>query len=204
MTVYGRLYDPIWDTALTAAVAEAIGDAVGGAATVLEVGAGTGLITQHLTATHDVVAIEPAPTMVRRLRRRCREVTVVEGTVDALPGLGAHDAVVACNVLHMTNDPEAARDQLIAAVADEGRVVIATPAEGVDMKRLDQAMAEAGVGRAKRLRFRLLHLALAPLTLALGASQVQRRVDVPPPGVEPDVDTTVHGVTRVIGWTPGA
>jgi len=106
MLVFGR---PL------AEMAELAANAVKGARRVLEVGAGTGLVTMALAAAvQHVVATDYAERMLTVLQRRIRDAGVVNVTLQradlsALP-FEAHsfDAVVCANVLHLLPDLELA------------------------------------------------------------------------------------------------
>lgn len=100
---------------------------------VLELGCGTGLVTRHLVATGaDVLAVDGAPTMQHRARRRAPGATFEHRDVrDGLPD-GPFDAVVLGFVLHEL-DP-ATRAELLrgctARLSPSGRVGVlewATP-----------------------------------------------------------------------------
>lgn len=94
-----------------AAVAALLG-AGGDGLRVLDVGAGTGLLTgEVLAAGHDVVAVDPAPEMLGQLVARWPGVPVVAGTAEALPLTGgAVDAVVAGQAAHWFDVAPAARE----------------------------------------------------------------------------------------------
>ncbi len=72
------------------------------AATVLELGAGTGKLTAQLHALgHGVVATDPDPAMLARLKRNLPEVSTIEAHAEDLPvGDRAFDAVVAAQAFH--------------------------------------------------------------------------------------------------------
>jgi SAM-dependent methyltransferase len=58
----------------------------GGARRVLDLGAGTGLLTELLVAAgHDMVAVDPSAAMLEQLARRLPDVPVVVAGADALP-----------------------------------------------------------------------------------------------------------------------
>ncbi|MGY1751974.1 class I SAM-dependent methyltransferase [Blastococcus sp. SYSU D01042] len=69
---------------------------------VLDVGAGTGLLTRAVRdAGHDVLAVDPAPEMLAQLTSGLPGVPVAAGTAEALPvGDATVDAVVAGQAAH--------------------------------------------------------------------------------------------------------
>lgn len=84
--------------------ADAVAHALGGGGAplhVLDLGAGTGLLTEVVRdAGHDVVAVDPSPEMLARLTARLPGVAAA-GTAEALPlGDAAVDAVVAGQAAH--------------------------------------------------------------------------------------------------------
>jgi SAM-dependent methyltransferase len=72
------------------------------AATVLELGAGTGKLTSQLVALgHDVLATDPDQAMLDRLSRNLPEVRTVQASAEDLPlGADAYDVVVAAQAFH--------------------------------------------------------------------------------------------------------
>jgi ubiquinone/menaquinone biosynthesis C-methylase UbiE len=72
------------------------------AATVLELGAGTGKLTAQLVDLgHDVVATDPDPVMLERLARNLPETRTIVASAEDLPlGAQAYDVVVAAQAFH--------------------------------------------------------------------------------------------------------
>ncbi len=107
-----------------------VSQSVSGAANVLEVAAGTGLVTTAM-APHvgHLVATDYAEAMVGALRKRVGEagLTNVEcehGDIYALAyPLGSFDAVVACNVLHLVPDLPKALQALCRVLSVGGKLV---------------------------------------------------------------------------------
>ena len=77
---------------------------------VLDLGAGTGLLTEVLLAAgHEVVAVDPSPEMLAQLRTRLPQVGTVAGGAERIPlPDGAVDAVVAGQAAHWFRPAEAA------------------------------------------------------------------------------------------------
>ncbi|HEY7002909.1 MAG TPA: class I SAM-dependent methyltransferase [Gaiellaceae bacterium] len=96
---------------------------------VLEIGAGTGLNLPHYEKASRVVAVEPDPSMARRLHNRVAEasvpVEVVSGSAESLPFPdGSFDTVVVTFVLCSVPDPAAALAELRRVLAPGGRLVL--------------------------------------------------------------------------------
>ena len=93
----------------TDAVAFLVGE---GARRVLDLGAGTGLLTEVvLDAGHDVVAVDPSPEMLGELAARRPDVVTAVGTAEAVPvGDASVDAVVAGQAAHWFDPAPAARE----------------------------------------------------------------------------------------------
>ncbi len=91
------------------AVAFLIGE---GTRRVLDLGAGTGLLTEVvLDAGHDVVAVDPSPEMLGELAARLPGVVTAVGTAEAIPfGDASVDAVVAGQAAHWFDPAPAGRE----------------------------------------------------------------------------------------------
>lgn len=112
---------------------ELASEAVRGAETVLEVAAGTGLVTVGIAATAArVVATDYAVAMVETLAARVRaaglkNVECEQADLYALPyGEDTFDAVVAANVLHLVPDVVGALASLRRVLKPGGRLVLPT------------------------------------------------------------------------------
>jgi SAM-dependent methyltransferase len=105
-------------------LADHLGDLAG--ARVLEVGAGTGLVTRFLLGLGaDVTAVEPDPAMRAVLVRETPGLSVVEGVAEALPLADASvDLTVASSAWHWFDQP-AATLELARVLVDGGRAVVA-------------------------------------------------------------------------------
>jgi phosphatidylethanolamine/phosphatidyl-N-methylethanolamine N-methyltransferase len=112
---------------------ELASEAVRGAARVLEVAAGTGLVTAAIARTAcEIVATDYAPTMVAQLEARVRaegltNVRCQAADVYALPfEQGSFDAVVAANVLHLVPDLPGALAAVRRVTRSGGRLIAPT------------------------------------------------------------------------------
>ena len=110
---------------------ELASEAVRGKRKVLEVAAGTGIVTSALAQTSDhVVATDYAEAMVDALQQRVQgagleNVTCEQADIYSLPySAGEFDAVVAANVLHLVPDLPAAI-QALRSVTKPGGVLVA-------------------------------------------------------------------------------
>jgi ubiquinone/menaquinone biosynthesis C-methylase UbiE len=110
---------------------ELASQAVRGKRKVLEVAAGTGIVTSALAQTSDhVVATDYAAAMVDALEQRVQgagleNVTCEQADIYSLPySTGEFDAVVAANVLHLVPDLPAAI-QALRSVTKPGGVLVA-------------------------------------------------------------------------------
>jgi SAM-dependent methyltransferase len=90
---------------------------------VLDLGAGTGLLTEAvLHAGHEPMAVDPSPEMLAQLSVRLPEVETAVGTAEAVPaGDASVDAVVAGQAAHWFDPAPAARE--IRRVLRPGGVV---------------------------------------------------------------------------------
>jgi phosphatidylethanolamine/phosphatidyl-N-methylethanolamine N-methyltransferase len=112
---------------------ELVGESVASADRVLEVAAGTGLVTAAIAPrVGHLVATDYAQAMLGVLRRRVEEagfanVVCERADLYALPYPPASfDAVVACNVLHLVPDLSGALASLHGALRPGGRLIAPT------------------------------------------------------------------------------
>jgi len=112
---------------------------------VLEVGSGTGNITQFLSmqATR-VVGVEPVASFTQRFRNRLSHmshVSCIDGYLSDLPAptddAQRFDTVVSCNVLEHIDDHVSAVREMTGQLRDGGRVVLYVPAGPLAFGRLD-------------------------------------------------------------------
>jgi SAM-dependent methyltransferase len=92
--------------------ADAVAFLVAGAGRVLDLGAGTGLLTEARSAGGaEVLAVDPSAGMLGQLAARLPGVETVAGTAESLPvGDGSVDAVVAGHAAHWFEPAPAARE----------------------------------------------------------------------------------------------
>lgn len=110
-----------------------VAEAVQGRARVLEVAAGTGLVTRALArSAHEVVATDYAAAMVAELESRVRSeglenVRCEQADLYDLPfEAGSFDAVVAANVLHLLPDLPSALASLRSVLKPDGLLIAPT------------------------------------------------------------------------------
>lgn len=109
------------------------GEATSGLGRVLEVAAGTGLVTPALAAgAGEVIATDYSAAMVAALERRVRNAGVAnvrceQADLYALRfDVGAFDAVVAANVLHLVPDLPGALTVLRRVLKPGGKIIVPT------------------------------------------------------------------------------
>jgi ubiquinone/menaquinone biosynthesis C-methylase UbiE len=95
---------------------------------VLEIGVGTGLSFVHYPAIDELVGIEPAEQMLKRARKRARElgreVTLVQTPAETLPFEDdSFDTVVSLAVLCTVDDPKRALAEIRRVLRPNGRFV---------------------------------------------------------------------------------
>ncbi len=109
-----------------------VADEVHGLDRVLELAAGTGLVTAAIApVVGEVVATDYAPSMVAKLAERVdaeglRNVRPRVLDLYSLDGTEQFDAVVAANVLHLLPDLDAALDAMVGALRPGGRLIVPT------------------------------------------------------------------------------
>lgn len=112
---------------------ELVGESTRGMGRVLEVAAGTGLVTSSLAAgVGELVATDYSATMVAELERRVRDagatnVSCEQADIYALRfDDGAFDGVVAANVLHLVPDLPKAFAAFKRIVKSGGKIIVPT------------------------------------------------------------------------------
>jgi len=116
-----------------ARMVELTAESVRGASQVLEVAAGTGLVTRAIASSAgEVLATDYASAMVEELRARVRReglsnVRCEQADLYSLP-FEAHtfDAVIAANVLHLVPDLRGALAALVRMARPGGRIIVPT------------------------------------------------------------------------------
>ena len=119
------------------ALADRVAEALQGARRVLEVGAGTGLVTARIAHAVDaLIATDRCPEMLAVLRARLAadglanvEVEEADALVLAFPD-GAFDAVVMANLLHLLPDPGRALDEARRVLGSGGLLAAPTFCHG--------------------------------------------------------------------------
>lgn len=187
-----------------APMVERAAEAVQGCGRVLEVAAGTGLVTLGLARTAgSVVATDYAEEMVRHLARRVEaaglgNVRCERADVYALPYAdGAFDAVVAANVLHLVPDLGSALAALRRVLRPGGRLVVPTFLHDETARSWAVSRALALTGFPGQCRF-----TLASLRAALEGAGLQDVHTQVLPGLIPV--GFVDGVFPAAGGAPAA
>lgn len=155
-------------------------DAVLGSRRVLEVAAGTGLVTTSLAhATQEVIATDYAADMVAALESRVKgerltNVRCEQADVYALRfEPGSFDAVVAANVLHLVPDLEGALAALVRMLEPGGRLVVPTYChdQTIASRALSRLLAVTGFPGHRR--FTLQRLRAAALASGVDVTRVE-------------------------------
>ena len=115
-----------------AAVLPLVAEEVEGLERVLELAAGTGLVSAAIApVVGELVATDYAEAMVAKVEDRVRTLgldNVRTRTLDvyALDGTDPFDAIVAANVLHLLPDLDGALDAMLGALRPGGRLILPT------------------------------------------------------------------------------
>jgi len=159
---------------------ELVAESVRGAGEVLEVAAGTGLVTTALArAAGKVVATDYSAAMVERLRERVRSeglanVECLERDLYAL-GMppGTFDAVVCANVLHLLPDLEAGLRAMRAVLRPGGTLLAPTYAhdETAVSRGMSRLMALTGFPGRRRFTKASLASALREAGFQIGRTE---------------------------------
>ncbi|MCU1534560.1 MAG: hypothetical protein JWR53_1041 [Glaciihabitans sp.] len=154
---YALVYDRIWDAPVTARIAAAVVEAIGDARSVLDLGAGTGLIAHAVTASgRTVVAVDPSGAMLRRAIGRDAAHRYIASTRPARDL--RTDAAILVNVLHASRAPS---DVLsVAVAATSGRIIVVWPHDDVRLRDLARWDREGGASRRAVAASLLLRIAV--------------------------------------------
>lgn len=156
-------------------------EAVSGCNKVLEVAAGTGLVTTVLAqAASSVVATDYAASMVAMLndlvqKENLRNVTCLQADLYALDfEPGSFDAVVAANVLHLVPDFPKAVAALRRMLKADGRLVVPTFCHDETTLSwiVSRALAVTGFPGKRRFTYRSLVSSLEQAGLRIGKSEL--------------------------------
>jgi ubiquinone/menaquinone biosynthesis C-methylase UbiE len=159
---------------------ELVGEVVYGSSRVLEVAAGTGLVTPALARSAvKVVATDYAPAMVERLEARVRGLDLVNVRCEQadLYALryepASFDAVVATNVLHLVPDLPGALAALRRMLRPGGRLVSPTYCHDETLSSwvASRIMAVSGFPAQRRFSAQSLRKALEASGLRVGRTE---------------------------------
>lgn len=152
---YALGYDRAWDSPLTVA-AEVVADELS-AATVIDLGCGTGLFAARFASRHtSVTGVDQSRAMLKRAVRSDRIVVAVRADAahTGLPDTSS-GSVICANILHLHPHPEAVLAEAVRLVCPGGR--IAPPGHlgdilqrCVTMHRLN-VVVERFIGRTQRI-----------------------------------------------------
>ena len=147
---------------------------------VLEVAAGTGLVTRAVApAVSEVVATDYANAMVRQLEQRVDELGLPNVRVRALDLYAIDpkerfDAVIAANVLHLVPDLDGAIQAMASVLGSGGRLVVPTycHAQTMTARATSTVMGMAGFPGQRRFTVDTLAEAVARHGLDVRRHQV--------------------------------
>jgi len=158
-------------------------DAVRGSRRVLEIAAGTGLVTTSLArAAQEVIATDYAAGMVATLEARVQaealsNVRCEQADVYALSfEPGSFDAVVAANVLHLVPDLDAVLGALVRMLEPGGRLVVPTYChdETTTSRALSRFLALTGFPGHRRFTVEKLRVAIEAVGIEVARVETLR------------------------------
>lgn len=169
-SAYALVYDQIWANSLIDEVGRDVALRMQSAPDlpVLEIGAGTGLITRAIDDGRPLRVVEPVTAMARRLRRRLPNVEIQQGSLATATPLTSRGFIVASLVLHVLDDPLSGLEQLRSLAGPEGTVIVVTPLPNVGLPHLLRALRTAQVSRRGCAVALSCAVLFAPIGTALG------------------------------------
>lgn len=168
--VHSRVYDALWDNELLALLGRAIAELLPPGARVLEIGSGTGIVTQQLVrAGHAVIAAEPDPRLAGRLLRRVPGTPLIPCELAGI-ARSAVSHVLAVDLAPPRPDPIGRIRAMQRRCGPGGWVLVASRRPHAGPATVALAQLRAGTGIWRPLRFIALQMALAPLAKVCGVS----------------------------------
>lgn len=163
--VYADSYDLMWDSPATAATRATVHRAIGDAATVVDLGCGTGLMSTGFIARGiDVIGVDNSDAMLGRALARGRISRAVRAEAQSTGlGAGVADAVVVGNVLHLHPHPAAVIAEAQRLLAPGGVIVATWPVPGLSPGAMWRADRRAGRSFGSSLRAHLLRVRIGLL-----------------------------------------
>ncbi|MES1170430.1 MAG: class I SAM-dependent methyltransferase, partial [Leifsonia sp.] len=143
--------DLIWDSPATSQIRDVVHRGVGGAAVVIDLGCGTGLMVhglRELGAT--VIGVDSEPRMIARAIAAARIDRGVLAAAESVPlESGSADAVIIAAVLHLHAEPMAVLEEALRLLRDDGVLLVASPRAALslaDVHAADRASGRSGPG----------------------------------------------------------
>jgi len=169
---YARLYDWLWAGPISDALGEAIRARTAPSyGTVLDAGAGTGLIAPVLAGLGPLVGIDSNRAMLAQARRRPGTWILADAAHPPFRP-DTMTTIVSANVLHLCRTPDAVLAALADLLRPAGRLILCWPPDEVGSWHVARAERTRGTGLATvaaRLAVRLIFA-----VLAVGPGSVRR------------------------------
>ncbi len=125
---------------------------------ILEVGAGSGTMSQRIRSFGALTATEPDPGLALLLVDRFRgtDVEVQSGDLNAVVSRGTFDSVVLINVLEHIEDDRDALRQLFATLENCGTAIVFVPAFEMLFSEFDRQIGHFRRYRRRDLRYKMI------------------------------------------------
>ncbi len=135
---YARTYDTIWDSPATAEIRSTVQAELKTAATVVDIGCGTGLMSIGLRDRAAlVIGVDSSPAMLTRALGRRRIDEPIKALANAIPmkARSADGAIVAA-ILHLHADPGSVIREALRIVKPGGPIVVTSPVPALSPTRM--------------------------------------------------------------------
>lgn len=158
--IYAKSYDQIWDAPVMSAVRASVHVELADARAVIDLGCGTGLMSEGLVESGvRVTGVDNAPSMLERALARGRVSRVLLCDADKVPLTGGTaDAVLIGNLLHLHPHPAAVLDEARRLLRQGGVIVATWPVPALSAAAMYRADRDSGRAALPSMRANALRL----------------------------------------------
>jgi SAM-dependent methyltransferase len=157
---YARLYDTIWNSPATSAICASVAQLIGTPKLIVDLGCGTGLLTQGWTqSSARVIGVDTSRVMLDRALSNRRISEAIQNPAErvSLPN-GIADAVLVGNLLHVHANPAAVLAEARRLLRPGGVLAVTWPVPGLTPAGMLRADLASGRGLLPSVGANILRL----------------------------------------------